>query len=495
MISYIVCKWREQLFKNRALPALEVQCKRFDAELIIVQHPTSIFAAYEEGRRKACHEITVYLHDDVELLDPETSPKLAKIFKDNIDLGLLGVLGSEDQNVVPWWNNLQMLGHIICPDRSSSTRPLSVLNKIIASRFGRYPTFNYIYASKYGSFRYKRVRVPKGGFANWHTLSTKSKWYGLHPAGFIDGLFMAERCNDIPWDTETFSGWHGYDLDRSLQMRSAGWQVAVSELLVLHDGQSHTRDWHRNHDENLQKISTKWGIGRAGLGWRLYTMWTQELSRIKTILRNSPYTTIKKQAEVGSKFWHLAGQAIRRGALHKRYELARMYAIVAQLKPKTVLEIGLSSGANLSIWSQLAADDALIVGLDLKKPTGLKQQELSIKPKQSIDIVLGDSHNPVIFNDIRKKFPQGIDFLFIDGDHSYAGVKQDFDEYSRLVNQGGIIMMHDINPDWRELYGRECDEDSGKVYQVWQELKGTRKTDEIIDQIGQSGYGIGVIWL
>jgi predicted O-methyltransferase YrrM len=36
------------------------------------------------------------------------------------------------------------------------------------------------------------------------------------------------------------------------------------------------------------------------------------------------------------------------------------------------------------------------------------------------------------------------DFLFIDGDHTYQGVKQDFQMYSPLVKKGGIVAFHDI---------------------------------------------------
>ena len=40
--------------------------------------------------------------------------------------------------------------------------------------------------------------------------------------------------------------------------------------------------------------------------------------------------------------------------------------------------------------------------------------------------------------------PQGIiiDVLFIDGDHSYEGVKKDFDLYSTILSENGIILLH-----------------------------------------------------
>lgn len=38
-----------------------------------------------------------------------------------------------------------------------------------------------------------------------------------------------------------------------------------------------------------------------------------------------------------------------------------------------------------------------------------------------------------------------IDILFIDGDHSYKGVKQDFDLYSKILSLNGIIILHDTD--------------------------------------------------
>ena len=43
-----------------------------------------------------------------------------------------------------------------------------------------------------------------------------------------------------------------------------------------------------------------------------------------------------------------------------------------------------------------------------------------------------------------------IDFLFIDGDHSYEGVKLDFDLYSTIMSDNGTIMLHDTDPNYEE---------------------------------------------
>lgn len=43
-----------------------------------------------------------------------------------------------------------------------------------------------------------------------------------------------------------------------------------------------------------------------------------------------------------------------------------------------------------------------------------------------------------------------IDFLFIDGDHSYEGVKTDFELYSTLLSDQGIIAIHDTDKQYEK---------------------------------------------
>lgn len=58
-----------------------------------------------------------------------------------------------------------------------------------------------------------------------------------------------------------------------------------------------------------------------------------------------------------------------------------------------------------------------------------------------------------------------IDFLFIDGDHSYETVSYDFNIYKNLVKKNGIIALHDIG-------GYEA------VAKVWNKIKAENKRSE-----------------
>ncbi len=52
---------------------------------------------------------------------------------------------------------------------------------------------------------------------------------------------------------------------------------------------------------------------------------------------------------------------------------------------------------------------------------------------------------------VEKRLPL-VDFLFIDGDHTYEGLKADWEGWSPLVGPAGIIALHDSHPaPWRKI--------------------------------------------
>lgn len=63
--------------------------------------------------------------------------------------------------------------------------------------------------------------------------------------------------------------------------------------------------------------------------------------------------------------------------------------------------------------------------------------------------------------DIAKTFDKKVDFIFIDGDHSYEGVKKDVDLWVPKLNPGALIVMHDIG--WAEGVQRVVMEDIAPI--------------------------------
>ena len=61
--------------------------------------------------------------------------------------------------------------------------------------------------------------------------------------------------------------------------------------------------------------------------------------------------------------------------------------------------------------------------------------------RPSWTFICGDSQKP---ETIITQIPSRLDILFIDGDHSYEGVKNDLSNYAPLVKSGGRIILHDV---------------------------------------------------
>ena len=99
----------------------------------------------------------------------------------------------------------------------------------------------------------------------------------------------------------------------------------------------------------------------------------------------------------------------------------------------------------------------------------------------------GDSHSASTFAHVQSLLGgRKLDFLFIDGDHRYDGVKSDFETYSSLVGPGGIIALHDVAPR-QALNGN----DPGEVPRFWDDLTRERPGESFVDPDG--GFGIGLI--
>lgn len=76
------------------------------------------------------------------------------------------------------------------------------------------------------------------------------------------------------------------------------------------------------------------------------------------------------------------------------------------------------------------------------------------------------------------------DFIFIDADHSYPGVKRDWELYSPMCKAGGIIAMHDV-----------VHRDGCGVHQLWREIqeKGLL-TRELVADHRSLIHGIGLVY-
>jgi len=183
------------------------------------------------------------------------------------------------------------------------------------------------------------------------------------------------------------------------------------------------------------------------------------------------------------------------GAIQQRNEIIGLLEMLRQNPPKYVCEIGTASGGTLFLLTQVCRPDALLLSVDL----GLSFERCLVHARfasrrQKIVSVRGDSSAPETLGRVRSLLRgHPLDLLFIDGDHSYEGVKADFDNYSPLVRPGGLIVFHDIVRDFGTRYGKPTGHYTGGVPVFWEEIKTGHRTSELIEDLAQDGYGIGIV--
>jgi len=123
-------------------------------------------------------------------------------------------------------------------------------------------------------------------------------------------------------------------------------------------------------------------------------------------------------------------------------EFVKSYFDNRGIKKPVVVEIGIMHNAQKAFYEELL--NAEHIGID-------------INPNCAPDI-LGDSHKPQTMQELHRLLcRRKIDLLFIDGNHSYESVKQDYDLYAPLTEH--IIAFHDI-----------CATVNSDVRRFWQEL-------------------------
>ena len=170
---------------------------------------------------------------------------------------------------------------------------------------------------------------------------------------------------------------------------------------------------------------------------------------------------------------------------------------IERLRPQRVCEIGTAAGGTLYLLTRVSAPDALVVSIDLViSPHTRALRERLARAGQRVVSLSGDSHKEETAVRLERLLDgRPLDVLFIDGDHSYDGVRADFERYGPLVRSGGIIALHDINEDFRTKHGVETPSISGEVPRFWGELKDRHRTEELIADPAQDGFGIGLVYV
>jgi cephalosporin hydroxylase len=162
-------------------------------------------------------------------------------------------------------------------------------------------------------------------------------------------------------------------------------------------------------------------------------------------------------------------------------ELAALCLLLRRHEPRaTYLEIGSASGGTCRFLHQevglgrvLSIDD----GLHPRAP----EQEANFAAVGDVVRFTGDSHSPEAAAFLAEQVPgRDLDIAFVDGDHSFAGVRQDVALVLPHCRPGALLILHDT---------REC----VPVEATWLQLAAGRRVTPVAELAGpEYPLGIGV---
>jgi hypothetical protein len=101
--------------------------------------------------------------------------------------------------------------------------------------------------------------------------------------------------------------------------------------------------------------------------------------------------------------------------------------IVKQLNCSTYLELGIYDGTNLINVSKYVDR---IISVDIKD---IRKQHV------------GEFHLKTT-DEFFENFNEMVDVVFIDADHNFESVKKDFKNALKILNEFGVIILHDTDP-------------------------------------------------
>ena len=139
-------------------------------------------------------------------------------------------------------------------------------------------------------------------------------------------------------------------------------------------------------------------------------------------------------------------------------------------KEFNILEIGARGGTFL-LFSQLSTGKKIAVDIDTSFKDAMQLSMIG----EDFHFLNEDSQSISTFEKIKAICPS-FDFIFIDGDHTYEGVKKDFELYSTIMSDNGIMILHDTDKNYENSLIVTEDEKKnyyrfGKIYLMYNNLK------------------------
>lgn len=124
--------------------------------------------------------------------------------------------------------------------------------------------------------------------------------------------------------------------------------------------------------------------------------------------------------------------------------------LISYMKPSVVVELGVDYGYSSFVFANAIKNsgcNGVVYGIDNFNG------DINAGFRNTFDFVMENknSHNldclEIIVDDFTNaslKWTKSIDILHIDGLHTYEAVKGDYENWSKYVNNNGVILFHDV---------------------------------------------------
>jgi len=138
------------------------------------------------------------------------------------------------------------------------------------------------------------------------------------------------------------------------------------------------------------------------------------------------------------------------------------------LRPQTYVELGLYK---CQVFNRVSKIADISIGIDIEPDA------VALMKKSTNNYFIGKSTADALDKVENILGGKGIDMIFIDADHSRESVLTDFNNYFPLVNENGLILMHDAYPMSEEMTSKGY---CGDGYKAIYELSLQRDTFELV---------------
>ena len=113
-------------------------------------------------------------------------------------------------------------------------------------------------------------------------------------------------------------------------------------------------------------------------------------------------------------------------------------------------EQGIFKGNNSTEWGDIGTTIIVDAANGVGGFTDWTEENSFLRQHFSPQIILETSERAFYDYFVRQDIK--IDYLHIDGDHSYEGVKKDFELYSQIISENGIITIHDTDQKYHDTF-------------------------------------------